>query len=155
MAPSQNSIPATSVAIIALLFTALSGCGDPRRDGDGPDAWFIGPAEARPGEALLFDASSTQEAGLKMSHRWDFGDGTKAVISFDAIAEHTFDEEGEFDVRLTVTDDLGNTGERTQKVLISAEPEGCDRNADCPGCHTYCVDRACLLCPRDICGGDC
>jgi len=133
---------------------SLAGCGQSRKDGHGPDVRFIGPSAAKPGETFLFDARSTVEKGLKMSHRWDFGDGTNEIISFDPTAEHTFLEAGTFGVTLTVTDDVGNVGELTHNVLISDEYVGCDIDVDCEGdgdfSHTHCVDSQCFIRPHNV-----
>ncbi len=147
---SASFVLALGLASLASLPVALPGCGQARKGGDGPEARFIGPAKAQPGVNLLFDARDTEEGGLKMSHRFDFGDGSRSVVSFDGIAEHIFDEVGEFTVTLTVADDLGNEGSVSHNVQIVEDYEGCDGDVECGAEDTYCVDRECLIRPYNV-----
>jgi PKD repeat protein len=63
---------------------------------------------------LLFDATaSTDPDGTIVSYQWDFGDGSRESLSEVA---HTFASSGTFNVRLTVTDNVGITG--TDEVVI-------------------------------------
>ena len=136
-------------ALLVGLLSQTSGCGEPRKGGEGPEARFVGPARAKPGDNLLFDARDTKEEGLKMSHQFDFGDGSRSVISFDAIAEHIFDEVGSYTVTLTVRDDLDNAGSVSHVVEILDEYDDCHLPTDC-GTGNYCVDRQCLIQPFNI-----
>ncbi len=66
-----------------------------------------------------FDASgSTDPDGRITSYRWDFGDGTPAGTG--PAPKHTYADYGTYTVRLTVTDDRGDTATTTQTVTIAA-----------------------------------
>jgi parallel beta-helix repeat protein len=65
-----------------------------------PQAKLDGPALARMGQAVRFDASGSVAASPP-SIRWDFGDGSTAT---DARVEHTFAKPGFFRLGLTVHD---------------------------------------------------
>lgn len=74
------------------------------------------------GVALSFNGSgSTDPDGTIASYAWVFGDGTTGT---GAIVSHTFDKEGSFLVRLTVTDNLGATSQDT--ALATIHPPGSD-----------------------------
>ncbi len=67
---------------------------------------------------VTFDGSgSTDPDGSVAAHDWDLDDGTVAT---GPIVEHTFDEAGVYDVRLTVTDDDGATSSSTQRITVTA-----------------------------------
>ncbi len=60
-------------------------------------------------EAVLFDGAGSFDAdGSIVGYAWDFGDGATGA---GAQATHTFTAAGAYLVKLTVTDDLGATGE--------------------------------------------
>jgi PKD repeat protein len=64
-----------------------------------------------------FDASgSTDPDGSIASYAWDFGDGEHGT---GATPQHTFAEAGEYTVKLTVTDDRGGTGTKTQTLTVA------------------------------------
>lgn len=66
--------------------------------------------------------------GRVVRHDWDFGDGS-AVQSLPALGtnlntelEHTYQKEGTYTIKLTVTDDQGATGVHRENVLVG---QGC------------------------------
>ncbi|CAN0386392.1 unnamed protein product, partial [Laminaria digitata] len=64
-----------------------------------------------------FTDTSTDTDGSVVSWSWDFGgDGT----SNSQNPSHTFSADGTFNVSLTVTDDLGDTGTTSQNVTVSS-----------------------------------
>jgi gliding motility-associated-like protein len=81
------------------------------------------PAQVCLNEELTFDASgSTAATGQTIvSYAWDLDDGTNAT---GPIVSHTFDEAGEYLVRLTLTDDAGcvNTQQTSLQVLVGTTP---------------------------------
>lgn len=69
-----------------------------------------------------FDGSTSSDSdGTVASYAWDFGDGETADV---AKPSHTFDESGDFEVKLTVTDDDGATNSVTKTVSVVAGPPG-------------------------------
>lgn len=75
------------------------------------------------GEPVEFDASASHVDEIAIDeYEWDFGDGGTATTS-DPIIEHTYSDWGEFNVTLTVTDEAGQTDDKTQQVRVNAIPE--------------------------------
>lgn len=63
-------------------------------------------------------ASDAGGAGYTMSsYFWDWGDGS---ISTDAVASHTYNQEGNYMVTLTVTNNEGTTDSSFQKVVFTS-----------------------------------
>ena len=104
----------------------------PRADA-GPDRLVC------PGEAVAFDASlSADWDGRLERYQWDFGDGTTA----DGLqVQHSFERPGDYDVRLSVTDDSGSrcaTSMDVARVHVNAAPmavAGGDRDGFVGGAH--------------------
>ncbi|MEV7631667.1 PKD domain-containing protein [Microbacterium sp. NPDC089318] len=66
------------------------------------------------------DASASDDAdGTVVSYGWDWGDGTEGT---GVTASHRYQTAGTYDVTLTVTDNDGTVGTRTQAVTIPAVP---------------------------------
>lgn len=77
-----------------------------------------------------FTDESTDGDGNVVSWAWDFGDGGSSTAQNPM---HTYDAAGNYDVTLTVTDDVGATDEETQTVSVGAEvnqPPTADFSAD-------------------------
>ncbi len=67
-----------------------------------PDFYF--PENILPGAPVVFDSSDTfDENGDKLGFGWDFGDGAKSGLE---NPEHTFWNDGNYKIRLTVDDGL-------------------------------------------------
>jgi PKD repeat protein len=64
-----------------------------------------------------FTDQSTDQDGSVVSYRWDFGDGQ---VSDGRNPEHTFALEGTYLVKLTVTDNEGQTTSFTSQVAVPA-----------------------------------
>ncbi len=72
------------------------------------------------GRVCTFDSggSTDPDDGID-SWAWDFGDGATGA---DPVAEHTYDADGTYTVKLTVTDDSGATDEADQTFTLGATP---------------------------------
>lgn len=68
-----------------------------------------------PGMALTFDGSGSTDNDAIASYYWEFGDHT---VSNQAVAAHTFQKAGTYQVKLTVTDAAGNEGTDTVEVKV-------------------------------------
>ncbi len=64
------------------------------------------------------ERSSDPERSI-VSYQWDFGDG---ATSSKANPIHTFEENGVYEVTLTVTDSAGSTSSDTLEILVGSEP---------------------------------
>ncbi|HZJ66237.1 MAG TPA: DNA/RNA non-specific endonuclease [Kofleriaceae bacterium] len=72
-----------------------------------PLAFVDGPYATAEGGAITASAAASLDPnGTVVSYRWDFGDG---ATSTDAVATHTYAQDGVFTVSLTVTDNDGLT----------------------------------------------
>jgi len=86
-----------------------------------PDASFTFPAVSQGvNQPAIFDASGSSDPdGTIVNYDWDFGDGTTGT----GITEpHTYTSAGLFTVRLTVTDNDGNTDSVTKSIIINSAP---------------------------------
>ncbi len=110
----------------------------PPRAAAGPDRIVC------PGETVTFDGSGSIDRDEVFSdegplqYHWDFGSGN---VTEGEIVTHIFDEPGQYEVRLTVSDDSETacgTGEDVTIVKVNAAPvaeAGHDRKAFVGGAH--------------------
>jgi PKD repeat protein len=88
--------------------------------GAAPSASFtFTPSQPLKGQTVNFDASQSR-AGTGRTitqYAWNFDDGGTA---FGVTTQHAFNNTGTFQVRLTVTDDIGQTNQFTQAVVVGA-----------------------------------
>ena len=75
------------------------------------------PLEGAPHLLVSFADQSTSQDGLK-SWLWDFGDGTTSI---DEFPFHTYTEEGQFTVSLTVTEIDGDSHTKTVENYVKVE----------------------------------
>jgi PKD repeat protein len=69
------------------------------------------------------DTSSDNDVGSSITaYNWTFGDQSAAVTTKNAT--HTFAAAGTYSIALTVTDNLGLTGNVTRQVTVTAAPPG-------------------------------
>lgn len=92
--------------------------------------WSAGSATASFNAAGSYDPD-----GSITSYSWNFGDGNTGS---GATPTHTYPYEGTFLVTLTVTDNLGKTGQTAQNVVASSDPCGGDPCCGNPCCGTFC-----------------
>ena len=80
------------------------------------------PMEIQQGEGVTFDARGSDAIeGIITEFQWDFGDGTKAT-TIAGFTSHQFLESGQFNVRLTVTNDQGGTDSSSVMVRVNGAP---------------------------------
>jgi PKD repeat protein len=106
-----------------------------------PTASFLASSIGSVGQQLSFDAGSSSDPAADSdsalnqstgktfsissgigSYRWNWGDGTAAGSG--STASHAFSAAGNYQVSLTVTDQLGFTSTKTQQVSISGGGPG-------------------------------
>jgi len=115
-------VPTLLLVLLAILF-ALPGALPERGPGNLPPVAVISsPASdqllANDGPTtLIFDGSSSSDAdGAVVSWSWDFGDG---AFDLGPVADHTYNESGEYTVVLTVTDDGGLASRAERRITLS------------------------------------
>jgi photosystem II stability/assembly factor-like uncharacterized protein len=73
------------------------------------------------GLSVAFTDTSADRDGTVEGWEWEFGDGTASTVQHPT---HVFAEEGTYVVRLTVTDDDGDTGVAGRFVVVQPGPGG-------------------------------
>lgn len=107
------------LAFLALMVFSLaiylSGCGPTNQE---PNASFS--ADLTSGKSFLevsFEASNSSDPdGSIVSYGWDFGNGSTGS---GKTTNHTFDNSGNYDVELTVTDAGGATDTTTKTISVT------------------------------------
>jgi chitodextrinase len=89
--------------------------------GIGPTSVFTyaWPGSQGAGVPLAFDASGSSSSAGPVSCGWDFGDGTTGS---GVAVQHSYSVAGTYVVRLTVTDNKGQTAWSTQRVTVAPGP---------------------------------
>lgn len=96
----------------------LGDNADPNDENQGPIASFEVNRIVIVGEEVSFDASASSDVdGSIALFTWDFGDGSE--ISESPKTNHVYEKIGEYVVKLTVTDDKGES--RVKEALISVQ----------------------------------
>ena len=81
------------------------------------------PTEIQVGEEVTFDARSSDAIeGVITEFAWDFGDGTQTT-TISGFTSHQFLRSGQFNVKLTVTNDGGGTDSTTALVRVNGVPQ--------------------------------
>ena len=94
---------------------------DPR----GPVARFnFSPDEPEPGETVQFTDTSSGRDGIGIfSWEWNFGDGSPVeTYTTRTHPTHTYDEKGDYSIRLRVEDSAGNSHTREEKITVGTPP---------------------------------
>ena len=68
---------------------------------------------------VTFDSGSSSDDGLIVARAWDFGDGG---TSEEIAPSHTYTTTGEFEVTLTLTDDVGTQASETETISVTQGP---------------------------------
>lgn len=83
-----------------------------------PEAVIAALETAQVGQEVTFDASGSSDSdGYIVSYAWDFGDG---AVADGVVVTHTYNEPGQYKIKLIVTDDGGLAGK--VKHIIQIEP---------------------------------
>ena len=101
---------------------SVSGTAIPA--GESPIAEFaFMPPTPDAGALVLFNATLSKETdGRIVSYAWDF-DGDGSVDSYAAIVDHTFAENGTYDITLAVTDEYGRMSTQTQTLVVGPDSQ--------------------------------
>ncbi|MBA7535909.1 hypothetical protein ES705_28168 [subsurface metagenome] len=106
---------------IILIFLTTAGCGVVPPLNQSPNASFTAtPTSGEIPLEVYFNASGSYDSdGNIVNYEWNFEDGNTGN---GKIVNHTFSSTGNYNVRLTVTDDKGAT-DSTTKLITVTEPE--------------------------------
>ena len=107
-----------------LLVQLLAGCTAVLDSKTDPRAALIAtPTEIQVGEEVTFDARASDAIeGVITEFAWDFGDGTQTT-TISGFTSHQFLRSGQFNVKLTVTNDGGGTDSTTALVRVNGVPQ--------------------------------
>ena len=106
-----------------LLVQLLAGCTSVLDDTVEPRAVLTAtPSEIQQGEEVTFDARDSDAIeGVITEFAWDFGDGTE-ITTLAGFTSHQFLKAGQFNVKLTVTNDQGGTDSTSVLVSVNGAP---------------------------------
>ena len=107
-----------------LLVQLLTGCTGVLESTVEPRAALTAtPTEIQHGEEVTFDARASDAIeGVITEYSWDFGDGVETT-TITGFTSHQFLKSGQFNVRLTVTNDQGGTDSTTVLVRVNGAPQ--------------------------------
>mgnify|MGYP000008495251 FL=1 len=107
-----------------LLVQLLAGCTAVLDSTTDPRAALVAtPNEIQLGEEVTFDARKSDAIeGVITEFAWDFGDGTKAT-TIAGFTSHQFLRSGQFNVKVTVTNDGGGSDSTTALVRVNGAPQ--------------------------------
>ena len=114
-----------SLFLCALLLVQLmAGCtGVLETTVDPRAALTAAPTEIQQGEEVTFDARASDAIeGVITEYQWDFGDGTE-TSTIAGFTSHQFLKSGQFNVKLTVTNDQGGTDSTTVLIRVNGAPQ--------------------------------
>lgn len=114
-----------SLFLCALLLVQLmAGCtGVLETTVDPRAALTAAPTEIQQGEEVTFDARASDAIeGVISEYQWDFGDGTE-TSTIAGFTSHQFLKSGQFNVKLTVTNDQGGTDSTTVLIRVNGAPQ--------------------------------
>jgi PKD repeat protein len=117
MSSSRNA------ALLLFLAAALTACGSDSDEESKPSNQApvarvsVSPASGPTPLAVTVSGEASSDAdGTIASYAWTFGDGTSAS---GARASHSYATVGEYEVKLTVTDDKGVTSSATARIVAT------------------------------------
>ena len=114
-----------SLFLCALLLVQLmAGCtGVLETTVDPRAALTAAPTEIQQGEEVTFDARASDAIeGVITEYQWDFGDGAE-TSTIAGFTSHQFLKSGQFNVKLTVTNDQGGTDSTTVLIRVNGAPQ--------------------------------
>ena len=107
-----------------LLVQLLTGCtGVLETTVDPRAALTAAPTEIQQGEEVTFDARASDAIeGVITEFSWDFGDGTK-TSTIAGFTSHQYLKAGQFNVKMTVTNDQGGTDSTSILIRVNGAPQ--------------------------------
>lgn len=113
--------------LLVVLVVGSVGCGPQ------PVARLHIPACVLSGEVVNADGSSSDGASRPLERfRWDFGDGSPALIMRSPVVQHAYPATGVFDVGLTVTTDADVSATTVATLIVHSPGTECEQTMDRP-----------------------
>lgn len=84
-----------------------------------PKAVIQAAPQSQVGQVVVFDGAASSGQFPLVSWNWDFGDG---VTASGVVVQHTYANAGTFPIRLTVTDQRGQTGTTAGQIHVLPPP---------------------------------
>lgn len=84
-----------------------------------PKAVIKAPSQAKVGQKVTFDGSSSTSGSPIVAYVWSFGDGGSAS---SVVATYAYNKPGSYDVTLAVIDQTGAQSTARHQIAIEAEP---------------------------------
>jgi hypothetical protein len=78
--------------------------------------------DVKVGDLVQFSASATDGAGVSGQFDWDYGDNTARGTG--SATTHTYTQPGTYQVKVTTTDGVGNTGQGTRTIVVAPASGG-------------------------------
>lgn len=120
----KRTIIGLKVGLLVAAVAAVAGCAMFNQPPVGNFLWS--PLEPLARVDISFNDQSSDQGGLFggggiVSWNWDFGDGDSSTAP---NPKHAYDKSGSYTVRLTVTDDAGESTTISKTVLVSPSLNG-------------------------------
>lgn len=113
----KNILPFIYVFAVIVAVASCEKDDDPTPSNQTPTASFsVSNENPGTGESVTFTDLSSDPDGSISSWNWDFGNGD---TSTDQNPTYTYDTEGTYEVKLTVTDNYGETASSTRSIMVS------------------------------------
>ena len=77
------------------------------------------PANPHAGQEVSFSAAASDPEGDALAYAWTFGDGDRAT---GPAPRHAYEDQDDYTVRLTVTDEHGAVASRTRTIDVDEDP---------------------------------
>jgi len=80
---------------------------------------LVGDSTGGEGESLSWTAVASDPGGDALTYTWDFGDGSSTVSGASFVTNHTYANEGSYQVSVVVTDGDGGSATGLMTVVVS------------------------------------
>ena len=118
---NKNKILLMVVALALLSSTPVYALGPSQTNSSQPlpvASFSYSPANPSPHSSVLFNASESYPLDRIVNYLWDYGDSSKPSYSLQPFGECIYDEEGVYNVTMTVLDVDRQTSSYTLTIFV-------------------------------------